>query len=279
MKKRWILTGAVLAIMACWLLRGNTALTVSNYTITSDRVPEAFSGFRIVQVSDLHNASFGEENRRLLAELEEAEPDIIIFTGDLVDSRRTDMGVALSFAQQAVEIAPCYYVTGNHEARIARLTELLDGLTEAGVTILRNDAVTLIREGDSLVLLGVDDPSFTTDYLTGDGAAVMAEALAALATDAYTILLSHRPELFDIYHQFGVDLVFSGHAHGGQFRLPFVGGLIAPNQGLFPRYDAGRFQKENTSMVVSRGLGASIIPIRIGNPPEIVVTELHREEK
>ena len=279
MKKRWLLAGAVLAVMACWLLWENTALTVSRYSVSSDRVPEGFSGFRIVQVSDLHNASFGEDNRCLLAELEKTEPDIIVLTGDLVDSRRTDMGVALSFAEAAVKIAPCYYVAGNHEARITGLSELLDGLAEAGVTVLRNDAVTLTRDGDSLVLLGVDDPSFMADYLTGDGAAVMAGSLAALTTDAYTVLLSHRPELFDTYHQFGMDLVFSGHAHGGQFRLPFVGGLIAPNQGLFPKYDAGMFQQGNTSMVVSRGLGASIIPIRIGNPPEIVVTELCREEK
>lgn len=279
MKKRWFLAGAVLAVMACWLLRGNTALTVSKYTVASNRIPEGFSGFRIVQVSDLHNASFGEDNRCLLAELEKTEPDIIVLTGDLVDSRRTAVGVALSFARQAVKIAPCYYVTGNHEARLTGLSELLDGLAEAGVTVLRNDEVTLTREDGSLVLLGVDDPSFTADYLTGDGAAVMAGSLAALMTDAYTVLLSHRPELFDTYHQLGVDLVFSGHAHGGQFRLPFVGGLIAPNQGLFPAYDAGVFQKGNTSMVVSRGLGASIIPIRIGNPPEIVVTELCREEK
>ena len=279
MKKRWILAGAVLAVMACWLLQENTALTVSEYSVAGDCVPEVFSGFRIVQVSDLHNASFGEENRHLLAELEKTEPDIIVLTGDLVDSRRTDMGVALSFVQQAMEIAPCYYVTGNHEARITGLSELLDGLAEAGVTILRNDAVTLTRDGGSLVLLGVDDPSFATDYLTGDGAAVMAETLAALTTDAYTVLLSHRPELFDTYCRYEIDLVFSGHAHGGQFRLPFVGGLIAPNQGLFPKYDAGLFRQGNTSMVVSRGLGNSIIPIRIGNPPEIVVAELYREEK
>ena len=281
MKKRHILLAAALAaVLVFWLFRENTVLTVSQYPVASQSVPEAFSGFRITQISDLHNASFGPGNQRLLEELEKTDPDIIVFTGDLVDSRRTDIGVALSFAEAAAKIAPCYYVTGNHEARITWLPELLAGLAEAGVTVLRNDAVTLTRDGSSLTLLGVDDPSFTTDYLTGDGEAVMADTLDAMASEetAYTILLSHRPELFDTYCRFGMNLVFSGHAHGGQFRLPGIGGLMAPNQGLFPKYDAGVFQAGSTTMVVSRGLGASIIPIRIGNKPEIVVTELHREE-
>ena len=124
--------------------------------------------------------------------------------------------------------------------------------------------------------MGIDDPSFQEDYLFGDSGSVAQQAIENLQneSDGYTILLSHRPELFDLYVDTGMDLVFSGHTHGGQFRLPFIGGLVAPNQGFFPKYDAGRFSKGNTTMIVSRGVGNSIIPIRFYNRPEIVVTML-----
>ena len=146
--------------------------------------------------------------------------------------------------------------------------------------MLRNEKCMLYRGGDILTLMGIDDPSFVADYMTGDNEPVIREALQTLAeeTDGYRVLLSHRPEWFSLYRDFDVDLTFSGHAHGGQFRFPFVGGLIAPNQGFFPEYDAGVFTEGDCSMVVSRGLGASIIPLRIGNRPELVVAELHRQE-
>ena len=124
--------------------------------------------------------------------------------------------------------------------------------------------------------MGIEDPSFQEDYLFGDSESVARQAIENLQneSDGYMILLSHRPELFDLYVETEMDLVFSGHAHGGQFRLPFIGGLVAPNQGFFPKYDAGQFKEENTTMIVSRGVGNSIIPIRINNRPEIIVARL-----
>ena len=124
--------------------------------------------------------------------------------------------------------------------------------------------------------MGIDDPSFQEDYLFGDSESVVRQAIYDLQneSDGYTILLSHRPELFDLYVETEMDLVFSGHAHGGQFRLPFVGGLVAPNQGFFPKYDAGLFSEGSTNMIVSRGVGNSIIPIRFNNRPEIIVATL-----
>ena len=153
------------------------------------------------------------------------------------------------------------------------------GLTDLGVTVLENQKVPITKDGESITLMGIQDPSFRTDYLFGDAENVSRQAITSLQneSDVYTVLLSHRPELFDLYVDAGVDLVFSGHAHGGQFRLPFVGGLVAPNQGLFPKYDAGQFVEKNTTMIVSRGVGNSIIPFRINNPPEIVVVELKRQ--
>lgn len=273
--------GAVLlAALIVWTAWGNTALELNTYTVTSDALPEAFDGYRIAQVSDLHNAEMGEDNEKLLAMLREAEPDIIVITGDLVDSHDTDIEVALRFAEAAVGIAPCYYVTGNHEAALheadtAAYATLKEGLIQAGVTVPENERVLLERAGQSLSLIGVEDPNF--DLSTEDSVA-MRETLQTLTGDgeAYTILLSHRPELFDVYVESGVDLVFSGHAHGGQFRFPLIGGLVAPDQGLFPTYDAGIYAEGSTCMVVSRGIGNSIIPFRFNNRPEVVLIELKR---
>ena len=276
--KKTILIVSVLVILGLgiWTLWGNTALEVNEYEIMSDKIPEAFTGFRIAQVSDLHNKDFGEGYGQLLTLLSEINPDIIVVTGDLIDSRQTDLDVALEFAWQAGKIARVYYVSGNHEARVPEYEDLKTGLVKAGVVILENQKVEITREGESITLMGIDDPSFQEDYLFGDSESVARQAIENLQneSDGYTVILSHRPELFDLYVETEIDLVFSGHAHGGQFRLPFVGGLVAPNQGFFPKYDAGQFNEENTTMIVSRGVGNSIIPIRFNNRPEIVLVTL-----
>lgn len=280
-RKKVLLSLVIISVLvlAGWTIWGNTALEVNTYTIASHRLPDGFSGFRIAQVSDLHNAQMGDGNGKPLTMLREAEPNIIIITGDLVDFYHTHIDIALQFAEDAAKIAPCYYVTGNHEARISEYSVLKAGLACAGVIVLENEGITLERNGETIALIGVDDPSFQTDYLTGDSAAVLSGALNRLVEkDAYTILLSHRPELFDTYVESGVDLVFSGHAHGGQFRLPFLGGVIAPNQWLFPKYDSGLFTRDGTTMLVSRGIGNSIIPLRFNNRPELIVAELLTEE-
>ena len=277
-KKRVILiVTVVLLVGLCgWTIWGNTALEINEYEIMSDKIPEAFTGFRIAQVSDLHNAEFGEGNEKLIELLSQTDPDIIVITGDLIDSRHTDLDIALEFARQAIKLAPVYYVSGNHEARVREYEDLKMGLVEAGVIVLEDQKVQIMREGKSISILGIDDPSFQENYLFGDAASVTSSALTELQneSDGYTVLLAHRPELFETYVDAGVDLVFSGHAHGGQFRLPFIGGLVAPNQGFLPKYDAGLFSEGSTNMIVSRGVGNSIIPIRFNNRPEIVVAEL-----
>lgn len=269
-----VLAGIFLVLIV-WTAWGNTALELNTYTICSGELPDAFDGFRIAQVSDLHNAEFGDRNQRLLEMLQEAEPDMIAMTGDLIDSQKTDLAVALAFAKEAAQIAPCYYVPGNHEARVSEYPELKAGLENAGVTVLDDAQVKIETSGESITVIGVNDPNFHADYLTGD-AAVIDQKLSELATEdtGFTILLSHRPELFDTYVSHDIDLVFSGHAHGGQFRLPLIGGLVAPNQGLFPKYDAGLYSEGSTNMIVSRGLGNSIIPFRFNNRPEVVLIEL-----
>ena len=207
----------VVVVLIVWTLWGNTALEVNEYEVVSDRIPQGFEGFRIAQVSDLHNAEFGEGNEKLIQLLSQTDPDIIVLTGDLIDSRHTDIEIALDFARQAIKLAPVYYVSGNHEARVREYEDLKMGLAEAGVVILENQKVQITREGESITLMGIDDPSFQEDYLFGDSESVARQAIDDLQNESegYTILLSHRPELFDLYVDTGMDLVFSGHAHGG----------------------------------------------------------------
>ena len=141
---------------------------------------------------------------------------------------------------------------------------------------LENQKIELLKDQDKITILGLNDPSFETDYLFGDDKTLISNYLNILSKedDNFTILLSHRPELFDIYVEYNINLILSGHAHGGQFPLPFVGGLIAPNQGLFPKYDSGLFTMNDTNMIVSKGIGNSIIPMRFNNRPEVIVIEL-----
>ena len=279
-KMHWLCAIAIcLVVISVWIIQGNANLEITEYYVTSSEIPDSFDSFEIAQISDLHNAEFGDENKDLLILLSQIKPDVIALTGDLIDSRQTDIDIALDFAGKAAQIAPVYYVTGNHEARVPEYEQLKMGLTEAGVIVLENQKIQITRDGESITLMGIQDPGFSTDYLFGDAESVAKQAISELQneSDGFTLLLSHRPELFDVYVDMGVDLVFTGHAHGGQFRLPVVGGLVAPNQGFFPKYDAGQFIEENTTMIVSRGVGNSIIPFRINNPPELVVVELKRQ--
>ena len=273
-----LITAALLALLLAWLIWGNTALMTSCVTVKAADIPAGFDGFRIAQVSDLHNTEFGEGNARLLDVLREAAPDIIVMTGDLVDANRADIPLALHFASEAVKIAPVYYVTGNHEGALRSYDTLREGLEQAGVAVLKDEAAALERSGARVKLIGLDDVNFAfSEELAAGPGALLEEKLRTLGAGAgFSIVLAHRPEYIDYYAAAGAGLVLSGHAHGGQFRIPFAGGLIAPGQGLFPKYDAGLYRSGGTQMVVSRGLGNSVIPLRINNRPEVVLVTLER---
>ena len=274
-KEKFILL-ILAAVLVLWIAWGNTALELSTYKINASRLPESFDGYRIAHVSDLHNRQMGKDNEKLLSMLRKAEPDLIAITGDLIDSRSTKVDVALRFLQEAVKIAPCYYVTGNHESRVSEYAELKAGMSAIGVTVLEDASVDIRRSDNSITLIGLHDPRFQTASLPVDSKTVTDEKLAALHTDGagFTVVLSHRPELFETYAAHDVDLVLSGHAHGGQIRLPFIGGVVAPHQGLFPEFDAGLYTDGNTNMFVSRGVGNSLFPLRINNRPEVLLIEL-----
>lgn len=271
-RKKILFFGAAGAVMAAWLAWGNYSLEVNEYTVFDTRIPRAFSGFRIAQISDLHNASLGKENARLLDALREAGPDIIVVTGDLVDSRRPDLEVAEAFVKAAGKIAPVYYVSGNHESR-QEYPVIRDMLLKAGAVVLDNEKCTLQRNGDAVTLIGLADPQFSSEE-------ELKAALRGLMEDVsgYSILLCHRPELFEVYEDAGVCLSFTGHAHGGQVRIPFIGGVIAPHQGFFPKYDSGMYMIGDSVMLVSRGVGDSAIPLRINNRRSLLIAELRSGE-
>ena len=266
----------LLAVLTGWMIHSNTVPTLTELRVTDENLPTAFDGLRIAHVSDLHDAEFGNRHAKTVALLEQAVPDLIFLTGDMVDRHpgRTNVALTLSFVEQAVAIAPCYYVTGNHEAGISAedYAALEEGLQALGVTVLRNASVTVERDGQSVFIAGVDSPAF--------GATEPAiEDWAALCEGGYTLLLAHHPEYVSRYAEAGANVVFSGHVHGGQFRLPFVGGLYGPGQGLFPTYDKGVYlvseETRQTHLVVSRGLGNSSIPVRFANRPEVILVVLN----
>ncbi len=241
-------------------------------------LPAAFQGFRLAQVSDLHNATFGRDNARSLAALAQAKPEAILLTGDLADSRRTNLAVALSFARQAVAIAPVYYVPGNHEARLAQYAAFAAALEAAGVQVLANRAVPWYGRSQRIPIAGLADPGLA--QRAGDprpAEAILGDALAALrlSSQPFPLPLAHRPEWFPPVCRRGAALVFSGHAHGGQVRLPGIGGLFAPGQGLFPRYDGGSTAGGRPGWWSAGGWATASSPLRVGNRPEVVVATLH----
>ena len=273
-----LLIGAIL--LTLWIVWDNERIVVTSFEAESKQLPDAFDSYRIVQISDLHNDEFGKDNKKLLALIKEIKPDIIAITGDLLDSRRTDVEKALNFASQASQIAPCYYVTGNHESRMdEEFEQLQTGMMEAGVNVLRNEKLVLKKAGSQITIVGIDDPRFVvaTDKVSKMERVIgemLKEILQDVPKEEFVLLLSHRPELFKMYCEQEVDLVLTGHVHGGQVRIPYIGGIIGPGQGILPDYDAGLYEADDTKMILSRGLGQSIVPFRVNNPPELVVLEL-----
>lgn len=284
MMRALVLAALALAVLAALLLAGNAWANArvwnARVEIRDEKIPAAFDGFVLCQVSDVHNEARGEGNAALLRALREAAPDLICITGDFLDSRRTDLDFALELAGQLAEIAPAVYVTGNHEARRMDLSALEAGLAARGVQVLRDGWMPLARGGEEIALIGLDDPGFAAgeDWTLAEGldqTQARLSALLAQAGDRFSLVLSHRPELLPAYAEAGADLVLSGHAHGGQVRLPGIGGLFAPGQGILPRLTSGVHARGETRLVVSRGLGNSAFPLRVFNPPEIVTVTLH----
>lgn len=306
-RKKYIKSAIILLIVIVLILfcsYQNKHLETTYYTYKAEKLGAELDGYRIVQISDLHNAKFGRNNQKLVDRIRECEPDIIVLTGDLVDSNHTNVDRAVQFVDEIVKLCPVYYVTGNHEYWLdtSEYEELMAGLTDAGVVILDDQVVEISRGDSKFRLVGLDDRSLSDgtldgllkeknmkgnkdehDEIDGNTQDAAQEGLKNKVQDVtqedsweneFTVVLAHEPQYLARYASTGVDLVLSGHAHGGQFRLPFVGGIVAPDQGFFPEYTAGEYYMGSTEMIVSRGLGNSVIPVRLFNYPEIVCVEL-----
>ena len=279
MKKRKIIILIIaIIVLLCgfYLYLENTTLQVTKFKITNSKISEDFNNYKIIQVSDFHNTTSEKLYNDLVEEIKKQKPNIIALTGDLIDSRKTDINIAISFLKDIKDIAPIYYVTGNHESRVGEYSQLKEQMKSLGINILDSKAIVLKQKESIINLIGIDDPNFANEVAVS-GSEIIKTEINGLEYDknSYTILLSHRPEAFNTYVSENIDLVFSGHAHGGQIRLPFVGGVVAPNQGFFPKYTSGKYVEKNTTMIVSRGIGNSIFPFRINNRPEVIVVELN----
>ncbi|VVM35005.1 predicted phosphohydrolase [Terribacillus sp. AE2B 122] len=277
-KKRFLFTLIAIIALVFFFYFQNNSIVITESTISSKRIPASFNDYKIVQLSDLHSKTFGNRQNVLVEKVSNTNPDLIVFTGDLVDSKNYNEDTSLNLIRELIHIAPIYFVTGNHEWWSGKFDILEKELNDIGVKVLRNTNDVISKGDEKIQIIGIDDPAYVNDSYTErsitEGA--IENSVEGMEDDYFKILLSHRPEFLSIYSKYGIDVVFSGHAHGGQVRIPFVGGLVAPNQGFLPKYTAGKFDLDNTSMFVNRGLGNSTIPLRIFNRPEIIVLTLSR---
>lgn len=292
-----------------YLIWQNNSVIVSQQKYKNSKVPSQFNDFKIAQISDLHNKEFGKNQIRLVKKIKEESPDIIVITGDFIDRNRTSVPIAMEFVYGVISIAPIYYVPGNHEAASLQYEELKQRMKQVGVSILEDSCVLLRREDEAVTLIGVRDPAAYPSHCKKGTRSKQFKNHVKQFRDNESkylqILLTHRPEFVSFYANCQFDLVLCGHAHGGQFRFPFIGGLYAPNQGVFPKYTSGCVtieknfskykipwygnlhgktmkvsypNKQATTMAVSRGLGNSVFPFRIGNRPELVIITLSNKE-
>ena len=272
----------ILAALVLLIYRSNNRLDITKYAVADKNIPKPFDHFLIVQLSDFHNTRSKAVREQILSALLESEPDIIVITGDFIDYYRTDTDISLEFLRRLISVAPVYYIPGNHEARIDEYPQFCASAERLGARVLDDCLVSVVRGDSKIDIVGVKDPYFYKEYepVPERRIDILSEKLKSLlqAGESYTVLLSHRPELAELYADSGVDLALCGHAHGGQFRLPFVGGVFSPSQGLLPKYTCGLYETKGKRMIVSRGIGNSSFPFRINNSPELVLIRLENIE-
>ncbi len=273
-KRRWLIAAGViifLLLLFIWLMYDSSAnLQVSRYEAASEKLPESFDGFTIVQLSDLHGAQFGSDGTALAEKVRELEPDMIALTGDFVTDEG-DLDAVRQLVSELSEICPVYFVSGNHEFGSGLAQKVRQIMTDAGVKYLSNEFVSIDRGEDSIILGGVEDPLTYADMIDPPE---LARRMNEADPAAFKVLLGHRNYWMEEYPDLPVDLILSGHAHGGLVRIPGVGGVIGTDRSLFPDYDAGEYDNGAYTLIVSRGLGNSVPVPRLLNRPEIVVVTL-----
>lgn len=259
----WLICLAVVAGSIVW---GNFSIDTDREEIALVRLSREFDGFRLIHISDLHGREFGAHNAALLQAVAEAKPDLICITGDLFDES-TGTAFLPPLLEGLVEIAPVYYVTGNHEWQVETLRMTLRSMEDMGVTVLHNEYHLLRRGGSTLVVAGVDDPCGPLDQKSPTQ--LMDEIHTDVGQNVPVLMLDHRNDRLALWAELGADLVLSGHCHGGVVRLPLVGGVLGTHRELFPSWDAGLYRKAHTALFVSRGLGYSHVRFRLFNRPHL----------
>ena len=240
-------------------------MVIRKYKVYSEKLG---SDVRILVISDLHSCEFGDKQENLMNEIEEIDPDLIFLPGDIVDDYLPQEPAEELFSQIG-NTYRCYYVTGNHELWTHRADEIKEMIRGYGITVLEGDCDVISVAGNELNICGIDDPYSKAENVQ------LRDAFSEIDTDRYTILLAHRPERDFKYDKYPCDLVVSGHAHGGQWRLPgIIEGVYAPNQGWFPKYTGGMFVYEDHIHIISRGLALNYTTPRIFNPPELTVIDI-----
>lgn len=262
------------ALLAGFWYYENDTIQTETFTVASSKIPSAFSGFRIAVITDLHGRSFGTGNARLIEAVRSSQPDLIALVGDIVDEH-SDLSMLPPLCRGLSSIAPCFYVTGNHEWIRKDLPDVLDTIEECGVTVLANDYRTLTLNGQQILLAGVHDPNGPSDMTTPEA---LTAQLRAAYPEEYLVVLNHRNDALEQWSALGADLVISGHAHGGVIRIPFVGGLVSTNRTLFPKNTEGLCRQGSTVMAVSRGMGYTGPRVRLFNRPELMVLALKAED-
>lgn len=262
MKKRFIVIGALAAAFGAFsAYSAMQGFVVQRYELDSDKITEPVD---IMLISDLHGCWYGENQQELIEAIDGENPDLIALAGDIFDDENPNEGTVVLLSQISAKY-PCYYVVGNHEVYTGETDKLKALAAEAGVTVLSGETAYIDVNGQRISISGVDDPNM------GQVEWEYQLKLTDTRRDGFSLLISHRPEAVEEYNKYGFDLILSGHAHGGQWRIPgILNGLVAPNQGLFPKYAGGEYQLQNGTMIVSRGLERNWIP-RYFNPPELVV--------
>lgn len=256
---------------------------ISNFKIESSKIPKSFDGYKILQISDLHSKEFGEKNKRLIKKIENVNPDIIVMTGDMINMTDDNYDVFYNLANELAKKYKIYYVVGNHEQNLKeeKLKKITDYLQSINITVLDNQKIEINKNNEKINIYGLwynlkyykdVNNKYTKDIYFGQD---QIKQILGEKEDGYTILLTHNPIYFDTYATWGADLTLAGHIHGGMIRLPFIGGLLSPERELFPKYDSGLYNLDDSKMIVNRGLGNGEVPIRIFNIPEISVITLN----
>lgn len=272
---------ASLSVLTLLLLKNKERIELKKIEIYIEGMEPSFNSFKIIHISDFHESPRYEE---ILSQIRKVDTDIFCISGDMVDARKNSHERSIFFISELRKMADVYYVSGNHEARYGGYEDFEKKLKDMGVKVLNNESDYIKKRGFKILIMGISDPKFKyTAYKKNREIferKFIEESLRNMKDEEiFTLLLSHRPEKFDIYVKYGIDLVLSGHAHGGQIILPFVGGLYSPNQGFFPKYFKGLYKNNKTIMNVSAGLGPSIFPLRINNPYEVYLIELKNSSK